>query len=257
MAEDIGSSYAAPHVTHAAGRLLAELPDASANLLRALLVAHARVPAAAAELFSEDEDKLARTVGYGLIDQAMLYRSTEEQVTLIAEAAIANERNHFYEIPIPDCLYSAGRRKREIVVSIAYCPPVRTTRISYRASRLQYRLIEEASLQEVTAAFDKANKDTIESVPELNLNKAFYGSTKRECGTVQASTWAAKQPRQKKLFVVISRNDYEWGADLVKDEEPYALVVRLCDVENEHARLYTQIEAMLQARLQTRTRARV
>ena len=42
--EDIGSSFAAPVVARKAARLLAELPDASANLLRALLGTHTSVP---------------------------------------------------------------------------------------------------------------------------------------------------------------------------------------------------------------------
>ena len=42
--EDVGTSHAAPLVAHKAAQLLAELPDASPNLLRALLGAHARWP---------------------------------------------------------------------------------------------------------------------------------------------------------------------------------------------------------------------
>jgi hypothetical protein len=40
-----GTSFSAPYVTHFVGRLLNENPDASANLLRAMLVNHAYMPA--------------------------------------------------------------------------------------------------------------------------------------------------------------------------------------------------------------------
>ncbi|MDZ7640942.1 MAG: S8 family serine peptidase [Desulfurivibrio sp.] len=41
-----GTSMAAPHVAHLAATLLIEYPDADADLIRALLVAHAAVPEA-------------------------------------------------------------------------------------------------------------------------------------------------------------------------------------------------------------------
>ena len=42
LAENVGTSFAAPAITHLAARILVDHPDASADLLRALLVAHAR-----------------------------------------------------------------------------------------------------------------------------------------------------------------------------------------------------------------------
>lgn len=38
-----GTSFAAPYITHLAGRLLNEYPEMSANMLRAMLVNHASV----------------------------------------------------------------------------------------------------------------------------------------------------------------------------------------------------------------------
>src|SRR5690606_25775511 len=46
FSEDIGTSYAAPVVAHKAARLLAAVPNASPNLLRALIGADARWPGA-------------------------------------------------------------------------------------------------------------------------------------------------------------------------------------------------------------------
>jgi subtilisin family serine protease len=80
LSERAGTSFAAPHVAHAAARLLAEVPNASMNLLRALLIANGRIPAASHDLFGGDEDQLAQVVGYGMVDVSNLYRSTEEEV---------------------------------------------------------------------------------------------------------------------------------------------------------------------------------
>ena len=258
VAEKIGTSFASPHVAHLAARALGELPGASANLLRAILVANARVPSASANLFGEDEEKLAQTIGYGMVDPFGLYRSTEEHVLLIAEAKIKNKTNHFYEIPIPESFYGGEKRgrRREISVALAYCPPVRTTRLDYKASRIEFRLAEAESLDEVTKAFDNAMKKQADSIKELGGDKFCYGTTKRSYGTVQGSTWAIKRAREGRLFAVVSRNDCAWGESYCKAEEDYALVIKLTDRENQNARLYTEIRVQLQARERLRARAR-
>ncbi|MDN5752480.1 MAG: S8 family peptidase [Nitrosospira sp.] len=77
--EDIGTSYAAPPVAHMAARLLAEVPNATPNLLRALIGAHARWPQACEALLNPDgnsdgREKLLRLVGYGRVDDSALVR---------------------------------------------------------------------------------------------------------------------------------------------------------------------------------------
>lgn len=61
--------------------------------------------------------------------------------------------------------------------------------------------------------------------------------------------------RAQRLFVVVTRIDARWGREITLTEEPYALAVLLRDRENAEARLYTQIQARLRARVQERVRA--
>lgn len=258
LAEKVGTSFAAPHVANAAGKLMKEFPDASTNLIRALIVANAAVPPATRDLFDGDREKIAQTVGYGIMQSDTLYRSTEEQVTLIAEARLLNKHHHFYEIPIPESLYNAGkfRRKREITVALAHCPPARTTRIDYIASSFQFRLLECESLDHVVDTFNAAtSRDDFPNISELNLEQACKNQY-RSKGTVQCSSWIIRQPRKQRMFVVVTRKDPAWGESLTLGEEPYALVIRLLDRENEDARLYTEIRAQLQAREREQARLR-
>jgi hypothetical protein len=191
-----------------------------------------------------------------MIKHDTLYRSIEEDVTLIAEEQIINNHHHFYEIPVPDSFYQSGRRQREITISLAYCPTVRTTRIDYKASKIEFRLVEAAALDEIVATFNVAtSRDNFPSIPELNV-KHTHSLTQRSKGTVQGSTWIIKQPRTKKLFLVVTRKDPMWGDGLTRAEEPYAVVMRLSDRENEHARLYSEIRVQLQARERARQRIR-
>lgn len=149
FAVDIGTSMAAPQVAYLAASVLLEHPKATANLLRALLCVNAEMPRPSQELI--DQDKAFRAIcGYGQVSETALHRSLESAVTLIAGSPIENKRHHFYEIPIPDEFTSGGRRKREIAVALAYTPPVRSTRIKYRATRIDFRLVTAPDLEQVT-----------------------------------------------------------------------------------------------------------
>lgn len=259
LAERTGTSYAAPHITHYAGNLLSEIPDASANLLRAVLVAHAEVPQATFDLLEGDRGKICQAVGYGMICPDTLYRSVEEDTTLIAEEEIENNRHHFYEIPTPDSFYQPGKRKRIITVALAHSPLVRTTRIDYKASKIEFRLVESESLDKLVNTFNAATtKDEFPNIAELNVAQT-HKNKYRSKGTVQQSTWTIKQSREnrnRKIFLVITRKDATWGINATSEKEPYALAVRISDKENMSTRLYTEIRAQLQARERVRQRLR-
>ena len=69
FAEDSGTSFAAPRVANAATRIFAEMPDASVDLCRAILVSHARTPDACAGLL-QDQDAIRHVTGYGIVDRS-------------------------------------------------------------------------------------------------------------------------------------------------------------------------------------------
>lgn len=257
FAEQSGTSMATPQVAHLAARLLYEHPQADPNLLRTLLVAHASIPKASRELCAEDTEALRKICGYGYIDTRALLRSLENEVTLLAEARIENKRHHFYEVPIPDEFVGAGHRLREITVSLAYTPYVRSTRIAYKATRIDFKVVPATDLNHVSTMFNRATEqDDYENIAELS-NPNVSAKTRGK-GTVQTATWQFKRfikssvLRNNRLFVVITRNDYPWGEPHSATEESYSLVVCLRDRENEQAQLYSEIRS----RLQTRTRAR-
>lgn len=252
-----GTSQAAPHVAHLAAKLLLEFPKASANLLRALIVAHARHHNSWANLFGEIED-VWKVCGYGEIDSQGLLRSTEQQVALIAEDEIEDRKHHFYEIPIPEDFYAGANRVREITVSFAYTPAIKTTRIDYKASKMTFKLIEAANLEEATFHFNAATSSKeYPSIKELDLSPKLK-TTSRSKGTVQARTWRLKEVtdkrRSNRLFVVVTRTDTAWGKNETAEKEPYALAVCLSDKEGQNVRLYTQVRNALQVKVRQRVR---
>lgn len=260
FATDAGTSFAAPHVAHLAARILIARPDATADLLRALLLAHADIPGATTKLIT-DADTCRSVAGYGKIDPRALFLSLQNEVSLVAGETIENKRHHFYEIPIPADFLSPGRRDREIVVALAYTPVVRSTRIAYRATRIEFKLVAGLDIDHVSKMFSRAtNKDEHENIPEL-ASPDCAGKVRGK-GTAQKATWCFRQLngnarlRTKKLFVVVTRNDYPWGEAVSSTKEHYALVVCLRDRQNESARLYTQLQSRLQARQAVRARVR-
>lgn len=264
-----GTSFAAPYVTHLAARVLAEYPSASANLLRAMLVNHAKLPSETATAFpdgireayrnshSTRNREVARDVaGYGLIDEDALYRSSENVVVLMAEDSIENDEHQFYELPLPPEYLRSQRATRELRVTLAFSPAVRTTRLDYAATRINFRLVRGASLGEVQAHFNYETQGETEPRNDDAVGNRDISAQIRDKGTVQSSTWTfrSRNPNEK-WFVVVTRQDREWGGALSLEREHYALVVTVTDRDNEHAQLYTQISNMIQARVQQRQRA--
>ncbi|MDH2239722.1 S8 family peptidase [Pigmentiphaga sp. GD03639] len=257
--EDIGTSYAAPLVAHKAARLLAEVPDASPSLLRALIGAHARWPQACEALLNpgnnaEGRDKLLHLVGYGRVDDAALFRSLDHTVTLLAEERVGNDQHHFFELPVPDSFWANGRRTREITVALAYSPEVRTTRLDYRRTKLWFNLVVADSLDDVTRAFQRNREEGMGE----HSNGRWLPNDTRKNGTLQVSRWRFKQALANghKVFVVVTRQDSPWS-DGRDGDEPYAVAVVLADREQANAQLYAQVRAALQARAQARARARI
>lgn len=256
-----GTSFAAPRVANAAARILADWPSASANLCRAMLVAHASTPEACNILFKDDREALDAVTGYGLIDRAGLYRSLDERVTLLAEEQIENQQHHFYELPIPPEFWQGDPRLRELTVALAYCPAVRTTRMDYRAAKVSFKLVQADSLDEVTDWFNAAVDDEdLDRIPDRGTGRRF-SEEKRSKGTVQSSTWTLKkvsqEMRQSSWFVVITRNDPAWGESFSAQREPYALAVILSDQEIHQVQLgmkslYTSVEEQLLVRARAR-----
>ncbi len=265
-----GTSFSAPYITHLASRLLAYYPDASANLLRAILVNHADMPRECLTTFTEPEAKQYAKLnkrrspdidiaGYGLVNEENLYRSDDTAVLLLAEETIANDSYQFYELPLPKEFLRRKKSARELRVSLGYSPAVRTTRLDYRATKIVFNLVKGHSLDEVQKHFHKElqkNRDKLSDTVASKTNRKI-SSELRSKGTVQCSAWSFKKLSPDfKWFVVVTRQDTAgWGNALSAEQENYALVVTVADRENETAQLYSQISQRIEQ--QVRGRARV
>lgn len=262
-----GTSFAAPYISHLAGKLLNNYPSASANLLRALLVNHANMQSEIEQTFSDGikaayKGSYARDIerdvaGYGLVDEEELFRSSENVVVLMVEENIDNNVHHFFELPLPNDFLRSQRSAREIRVSLSYFPAVRTTRLDYVATKIHFKLVKGRSLEAVQRHFNHATQNNTATKKEASATNREISSLLREKGTVQSSKWLLKQLRpSEKWFVVVTRQDREWAKDLSIEHESYALVVTVTDREKEDAQLYTQISQRIEQQQQARVRIR-
>jgi hypothetical protein len=253
-----GTSMATPQVANMAAILLTEHKEASNDLVRALLGVSSYLPRGAEALV--DQENIPKVYGYGKIDPTALVRSVEQEVTLIGTGAILDKRHHFYEVPIPTDFVTSGNRERLLSVALAHTPYVRSTRIAYKATRMSFRLVASDSLATVVTMFNRATtRDDYKAIPELA--NASPSSSLRDNGTLQVSRWrfrridARSNLINKRLFLVITRNDYPWAEAFTEAEEKYSIALAFRDPENSEARLYTDLRNRLRARPRARARA--
>lgn len=138
-----GTSFATPHVTHAAAVAERELEramgrPASANLIRAVLGAAAALEDCHGGWLGDEKDRL-RLVGYGLCDAKRSAYSTQSRVTLVSEGSIGDDSLHVFALPLPP-EFTDGTGKRGLRVSLAFDPPVRASRKEYLARTMWFEV---------------------------------------------------------------------------------------------------------------------
>jgi hypothetical protein len=256
---DVGTSYAAPKVAHIAAQLYRTFPNASANLIRALLVASAIVPEQANSLMEPlGTDAVVRVCGYGRPNLSLAQNSDEARVVLYAVSELNFDNFHIYEMPIPDeFIQEEGTRR--ITITLAYDPPVRHTRFDYLGVKMSYRLIRGKTADEVAEAFRSRTREE-GSVDRLS-------STSFDCSMTPSPTVREGGTLQKGIFTMHRRPSIDYG-------DTYYLVVR-CErkwARDEHApqryaavaviehsaqiNIYNTIRQRVMARLRVRPRAR-
>lgn len=149
----VGTSFAAPLVTHIAARVLGRDPTLSANAVRALVLSSATPlgiftgpPSAAVRTKTE------QLVGYGRPDAARAESSTDHRAVLLAEGQVPVNGVHLYRVPVPASFFDSGGWRQE-TVALAYDPPVRSTRLDYLASRMHVTVYTGLTVDQVASAY--------------------------------------------------------------------------------------------------------
>jgi len=240
-----GTSYAAPRVAFSAAQILTRFPEASANLVRALIVGSAEIPQPAHERLQLLGVEAMRTIcGHGLVDLERAAFSDDARVTLYAEDELALDHFAVYRIPIPE-LFQAGNGERCIRVTLAFDPPVRHTRNDYAGVGMSFRLIRGCQPDLIFDHYRKREQDDgpfPELAPRYNCN-LVPGPQAREKGTVQCATATFKRGIEDygDSYYLVVRCESGWATHV--DRQQFAIVVEL--LHKAEVQLYERVRQRL------------
>lgn len=190
-----GTSYAAPRVAFGAAQILSRFPQASANLIRALMIGAAEIPEAARDRMQLLGYEATRAVcGHGQVDLERAAFSDDARVVLYAEDELSIDYFAVYRIPIPEP-FQVEQGERSIRITLAYDPPIRHTRADYAGIGMSFRLIRGCTPDLI---FDHYRRRTKEEGPFPELAARFNcilspGPQAREKNTVQSATATFKR----------------------------------------------------------------
>lgn len=251
---DNGTSFAAPRATYKAAQILEKMKDASANLVRALLVHSASRPYNSQGAYFTEEQAF-KVYGYGVADPSKIFESSEQRVTMFAENTIELDKFHIYEIPVPDDFNTISGNKR-ITVTLAFDPPTRHTRNDYLGVKMSFRLIRGKTVEEVIHAYRAVEKGS--------PRPTSLGNTRFECSMVPSSTIREKGTVQKGVFTATQKLDYgstyylvvrsenQWADEYLKQR--YAVVVSI-EHSNQEVRMYSDISTRIRETIREEARA--
>lgn len=196
-----GTSFAAPHVTHAAAVAERELEQAmghpaSANLVRAVLGAAAMLEGCHEDCLGDEAERL-RLVGYGLCDAERSAHSTQSRVTLVSEGYIGEDSLHVFRLPLP-AEFVAGTGSRGLCVSLAFDPPVRASRKEYLSRTMWFEVCKGVAVLDIQRYRAKVEAGAKEREPLPNKHHVNLRPSRRalQWSTLQVASIAwTRAPR--------------------------------------------------------------
>jgi hypothetical protein len=253
-----GTSFAAPKVSHLAARLFQSFPEASSNLVRALIATSAHIPKDIPECLHGEEcqDKRLQIFGYGQPDYDRARFSAQHSVMLLAESKIAVDQFQLFEIPALPEWFVQSTGKKEIVIALAYDPPTRSSRSdNYFGVSLLFKLFRNSSVDMITSqlrAITREHAGIVRDAPnEIRLNPS---QTQRQNSTLHKASYVIGSRSRwqydgSSLYLAVICQKNRWLPTSI-EEQRFALVVTLHHSDpnqdvyshiRQHARVYQRV----------------
>ena len=278
-----GTSFAAPRVANLAAQLFTKYPDASSNLIRALIVNSAVLPKEIPPEFQcnsgQPQGEKTKTIkdqlaiyGYGQPELQRAMYSAENYVVLSEDnISIKVGSFHIYEIPQLPPEFFEVKGTRILSITLAFDPPTRPTRgDSYLGITMEFNLFQGIDRESIVNAYVDASKtsssDKFTEISLENLKKKNKGSciitdlspssTLRKKGTVQRgqieiTPQAKKYNNVPRILVVICNRKWA-NRDKIKMQR-YALVACISH-SDPTVNLYNRMRNQIEPRERTRGR---
>lgn len=242
-----GTSFAAPLVAYKASQILARFPEASANLVRALLAGSAHPPPeSVARLQGLGQPAINAVCGHGQADLEHAMFSDDARVVLYAEDELAVDHFAVYQIPIP-AAYQATAGRRSIRVTLAYDPPVRHSRRDYAGVSIGFRLIRGCDPNLIFEHY-RRRAPAEGPFPDIAARydcKLSPSSTAREKSTLQSATitFARDVAVYGDAYYLVVRCSAGWAAIA---RQSFAVTVELA--HEADIQLYERLRQRVQVR---------
>ncbi|MEB3051288.1 S8 family serine peptidase [Mycolicibacter sp. MYC123] len=252
-----GTSYAVPAVARVAADIAYAYPDASANLIRALLATGAsQTPPAAAvtELHRRN-----RIYGLGLPDGERAVSSDDHRVTMTYDGTMPVDTVQIHPMPVPEEFRQGSRRDRIISVALAFDPPVRRQRREYLAGTMKFEVYRDISADELAEILERQDpddpSDLISDRRKLNLQPGVNTFTH---STLQLRSWVGRNSfvnDDKTFLIAVTHKAQTWARnDPAYESQTYALAATLEDRDLATAHLHQSLRQQL--RIPNRVRLR-
>lgn len=250
-----GTSVAAPMVANKAAILLKQIPDCTANLLRALLVNSSNHPTLNQQRINTLDDNSRNNIyGNGVPKLKNLISSEDNRVVLYAQDSLRTDYFAVYEIPVTDTFKNTTGKKK-IKITLTFDPPVRHTRKDYLGCEMNFRLIRGKSANEVFDFFKVRDEDGITSeMSQSNNCDLKPGANSRDFSTVQTAsvTYERAMKNYGNTYYLVVRCQAGW-ADFIQTQR-YAIVVEM--THSQDINIYQTIQQRIQPRVQPRIQNR-
>lgn len=260
---DVGTSYAAPRVSHRLARVLADAETlldehVSAPLMKAFLVNSALYRGENDGLrdFREalpqsDPKHWLNVVGYGFPDDVRATDCDRNSVLLFYQGDLKPDTVAYFDIPVPATL-TASRKGARLTVTVAHAPEVQRTGIEqYLGTNFKWRMFRgDVPRDEVIHVMSVEDPDNDTGVQERPNELHFaLGVNRRSRGTIQhdAMTWTHSEQFSQGHYTLAIAAYKRWSTKPV----PFAVVVRLEDI-GKTVDVYQEVQAAVE---QIRVRA--
>ena len=277
---DLGTSFSAPYISHLLALISKKYPYASNNLLRAILACSSTIPDELEQqvdalidgssithynsvytsnvrgVIRLNKNKVLHyTAGYGYPDEKLALDSFDNHVVLMADMkesnAIESNKTHIFEIPMP-IEFSSAKGTKRLIISLAYNPEVRKTRLDYMGCNMSFELVRGQSLQDVynvcSSQAGKENKvDRFES--KYLCKTISCGKMMREHGTLQRGIFEFNRSDYGESYFLVVDCKKNWSTAL----QNYAVVVTY-ETSDETVKLYNLIRNRIRIRERDRIR---
>jgi hypothetical protein len=280
-ADAVGTSFAAPKVTHIAAALEAAFPQESTLLYRALIVQSARLPVWTNSLNAKELYHAIRTMGYGIPDINRALGNSPNRVTLTTRGLerIKARQAKVYQVKVPENFLPQGEGFDILIeITLSYVAEPRRTRRNrrkYLSTWLDWTCSKRGEdpdcfldrVLENYNAPDETEEDEGLFQWTLGKRQLAKGQTRpngidgivkelsRSTGTVQKDWATVKSYELREGFCIAVVGHTGWNQDTNADV-PFALAVSF-ETVNSDIKLYASfVEAEIKAEAEAQAKLR-